>query len=408
MKRIDLNINDYYYDLSEEKIAKYPLEQRDSSKLLVFNNGEIQDERFCNIDKFLPDNSLLVFNETRVVQARMKFRKETGANIEIFCLEPLTPTAEIYSAFEQKSPVSWKCLVGNSKKWKEGLLRKILDINGKEVILEISKKKNFEDSFEIKFSWNDESITFAHILEHAGSTPIPPYLNRDAEESDANTYQTIYARNDGSVAAPTAGLHFTDEVFKALENKGIQLGQVTLHVGAGTFKPVDKEDIHEHVMHDEKILVSRELIREILRFEDSPLISVGTTTLRTLESIYWFAVRIIENGDPGDLHLQQWEAYNYEKEIGYSRKEAMTALMDYLEKTGQDSFYASTQMIIVPGYKIRMADILITNFHMPRSTLLLLVSAFIGDKWKDVYRHALQNDYRFLSYGDSNLFYLKR
>ncbi|MFC2106940.1 S-adenosylmethionine:tRNA ribosyltransferase-isomerase [Bacteroidota bacterium] len=408
MDRSEINIKDYDYDLPENRIAKYPLKERDISKILVFDGNAIKDDQFLNISSHLPENSLLVFNETRVVQARLQFQKESGANIEIFCLEPLSPTKEIYSAFEQRSPVSWKCLVGNAKKWKEGYLKKILEINDKKLELEAYKKSIFGDSFEIEFSWNNEEITFADILENAGHTPLPPYLNRKAEDADAKTYQTIYAKNDGSVAAPTAGLHFTEKVIGDLENKRIEIAKVTLHVGAGTFKPVDAEEISKHVMHDEKILVKRELIEKCLQYDEKPIISVGTTTLRTLESLYWFGVRLLENKQLGDAHIKQWEAYNYENEILYSRKEILNALLSYMNKQKMESFYGSTQMIIVPGYKIRMADFLITNFHMPRSTLLLLVSAFIGDKWKAVYDHALENDYRFLSYGDSNLFHLIR
>jgi len=408
MDRKDINIKDYDYDLSESRIAKYPLKERDASKLLVFNGNEIKDEKFLNISLHLPGNSLLVFNETRVVQARLHFQKKSGANIEIFCLEPLSPTKEIYSAFEQKSPVSWKCLVGNAKKWKEGYLKKILEIGDKKIDLKAYKKSTFEDSFEIEFKWNDDEITFADILENAGLTPLPPYLNRKAEDVDSITYQTIYAKNDGSVAAPTAGLHFTEKVLGDLDQKGIELAKVTLHVGAGTFKPVDADEISKHVMHDEKILVKRELIETCLQYADKSIISVGTTTLRTLESLYWFGVRLLENKEMADAHIEQWEAYNYKKEISYSPREILEALLKFLDERELDSFYASTQMIIVPGYKIRMADYLITNFHMPRSTLLLLVSAFIGDKWKEVYKHALENDHRFLSYGDSNLFHLMR
>ena len=408
MDILSINITDFDYDLQEEKIAKYPLQKRDSSKLLVFDGRKTEDDHFLNIASHLPQDSLLVFNETRVVQARMKFQKETGANIEIFCLEPISPTEEIYSAFEQRSPVSWKCLIGNAKKWKEGFLTKILEIKGQKVILKANRKTTYRDSFEIEFSWDNDMLCFADILENAGTTPLPPYLNREAENIDAQTYQTIYAKNDGSVAAPTAGLHFTKNVFRDMEKNGIENAKVTLHVGAGTFKPVDADEISEHIMHNEKILVKRELIEKCLQYDGKPIISVGTTTLRTMESLYWLGVRLLEDRKIANTHIKQWEAYNYNKEIRYSRKEILEALLHFLDKERMDSFYGSTQMIIVPGYKIRMADYLITNFHMPRSTLLLLVCAFIGKKWKEVYEHALQNNYRFLSYGDSCLFYLRR
>ncbi len=408
MKGEEVNIKDFDYDLPENRIAKYPLHKRDSSNLLVFDGRRIEDDQFLNLATYLPQGSLLVFNETRVVQARIIFQKETGANIEIFCLEPLSPTKEIYSAFEQKSPVSWKCLIGNAKKWKEGDLIKTLDINDKKINLQVCKKSTFDNSFEIEFSWDKDEISFALILENAGLTPLPPYLNREAEEIDATTYQTIYAKNDGSVAAPTAGLHFTEKTFSDIERKQIEKANVTLHVGAGTFKPVEDDEINKHIMHNEKILVNRELIEKYLQYANRPIISTGTTTLRTLESIYWFGVRLLMNKELGNPHIEQWEAYSYKDEIEFSRQEIMQALLNYLEYKNMDSFYGSTQMIIVPGYRIRMADFLITNFHMPRSTLLLLVSSFIGNQWREIYEHALHGNYRFLSYGDSCLFHLIR
>lgn len=393
----NIRIEDFSYDLPDERIAKYPLDKRDSSNLLVYKQGNIQKKKFNDIQELINSSSTLIFNNTKVIQARLAFQKETGAQIEIFCLEPIEP-AEYNLAFQETKSLKWKCIVGNSKKWKQGILSKYIKVEGNEIELIAKRLESGRESNIIEFSWNNENITFSQILETTGVTPIPPYLNRETEELDKNRYQTVYSKLKGSVAAPTAGLHFTDEILKNLEQKGVSINEVTLHVGAGTFKPVKSETIDDHEMHTEHFVVSKSIIKNLLSAEKN--IVVGTTSVRTLESLYWIGAKLVMENELTS-HINQWEAYK----LGYglSKKEALSSLINYLDDNNLEELHASTQIMIYPGYKFKMVDALITNFHQPKSTLLLLISAFIGDNWKKVYDFALENDFRFLSYGDSSI-----
>ncbi|HKJ41491.1 MAG TPA: S-adenosylmethionine:tRNA ribosyltransferase-isomerase [Sunxiuqinia sp.] len=392
------------YELPDKRIAKYPLAERDGSKLLVWNNGAISDSNFRSIADFLPEESLLVFNNTKVIRARLPFQKNTGAQIEIFCLDPDTP-ADYQLAFQQTEKCTWNCMVGNLKKWKQGLLEKQVSVDGKTISLVAQKVKQDQGNVKVEFSWDDATVDFASLIEASGILPIPPYLHRETEASDLERYQTIYSKIKGSVAAPTAGLHFTDDVFESLKKKQISLAEVTLHVGAGTFKPVKAETIAEHEMHAEQIVVSRQLIEQLAK-NNGKLVAVGTTSIRTLESLYWLGVSMIENknSSPAQLYVEQWAPYQATQE--YSTLEVLQALLNFMDQYQLPIIIASTQIIIVPGYEFKLVDGMITNFHQPQSTLLLLISAYLGDDWRRVYEHALENDYRFLSYGDSNL-YLK-
>jgi len=396
----NIRIEDYNYDLPDERIAKYPLEKRDLSQLLVYNNGEISKDQFNGVQKYIPANSTLVFNNTKVIQARLKFFKNTGAQIEIFCLEPISPSDYVLS-FQQKERVTWKCIVGNLKKWKSGELVKDVQIKNERIDLTAKKISTESDSVIIEFAWNNSTITFSEILENIGLTPIPPYLNRESERIDKERYQTIYSRLDGSVAAPTAGLHFTNEVIDALKNKNISFEEITLHVGAGTFKPVKSSLVADHEMHTEHFIVKKSTIQKLT--ETTIIVAVGTTSVRTIESLYWLGVRVLNSQNNVDLntHISQWEVYNTKQNI--SKNEALKAILNYMEYNNLSEFHASTQIMILPGYEFRMTDVLITNFHQPRSTLLLLIAAFIGDKWKSVYDFAINNNLRFLSYGDSSI-----
>jgi S-adenosylmethionine:tRNA ribosyltransferase-isomerase len=399
-----ISIEDYTYDLPAERIASYPLEKRDESALLYYHDGITQKRSFQDIARLLPEESLLVFNNTKVVQARLLFQKDTGAHIEIFCLEPAGEIKDIQLAFQEKKSSSWFCLVGNAKKWKQGSLS-IKTINGLE--LKVTKGERLKDGYVIHFQWNNESVSFAEILEDAGKTPLPPYISRNAEESDKERYQTIFARHSGSVAAPTAGLHFTDEVLKNLRKKNIETTHVTLHVGAGTFKPVSTQTMKDHEMHNEQIMISRHTIQLLKKHFGGDIISVGTTSLRTLESIYWLGVKLMQGytfGDDG-FSIRQWEPYENQENILPESVDAINTVLDYMDKVKMDTIHGETSLIILPGYKVKMANILITNFHQPRSTLLLLVAAFVGDDWKKIYNFALANDFRFLSYGDSCLLF---
>ena len=392
------------YPLPDEQIARYPLPQRDQSKLLVWHNGKITDSCFSSLADFLPGNSLLVFNNTRVIRARLLFQKTTGAGIEIFCLDPLDPS-DYQLAFQQTGGCTWHCLVGNLKKWKDEVLTKEILLEGRSIRFSAEKTATHHGDVEVHFSWDDPSADFASLIEAAGILPIPPYLHRETEESDLERYQTIYSKIKGSVAAPTAGLHFTESVFKSLNEKEIDCEEVTLHVGAGTFKPVKSETIGEHEMHSERILVRRQLIEKLLH-HPGKLIAVGTTSIRTLESLFWLGSKLKKQPDlPVDrLTVEQWAPYEDTTEI--SREEALEAILQVLDAHRLPAISASTKIIIVPGYCFRIVDGMITNFHQPQSTLLLLISAYLGDDWRRVYRHALDHQYRFLSYGDSNL-YLK-
>ncbi len=403
-----INIKDFNYFLPKERIAQFPLDKRDESKLIVYRNDKISESTFKHISELLPENSLMIYNETKVIQARLLFEKETGANIEIFCLEPMEPTREIQQAFEQQSGIVWKCLVGNSKKWKSGQLRKPFPYNTKEAILMAERVEQHQSFSLIKFTWEPAGLTFSDILIHSGIIPLPPYLNRKAVEADKYRYQTVYAKTEGSVAAPTAGLHFTDEVFDKLLQKNISFDKVTLHVGAGTFKPVSTSDIREHEMHTEHIYIRKKTIENILQNSDKNIIVVGTTTTRTIESLYWFGVKVLVDGDKSkSINIEQWDPYNPKYDKNIPAEKSLTAVLKLMNENNMEVISGKTRLIIVPGYKYRIPNILITNFHMPQSTLLLLVSAFIGERWKDVYDYAFKHDFRFLSYGDSCLFFKK-
>ncbi len=392
------------YPLPNERIARYPLPLRDHSKLLVWKNGEIIDSHFYSLADFLPEKSLLVFNNTKVIRARLLFQKKSGANIEIFCLDPAEP-ADYQLAFQQTTECIWHCMVGNLKKWKDETLVREVPVNGHLIRFYAEKKNAQNGNVEVRFHWDDSTIDFATLIEAAGILPIPPYLHRETEKSDLERYQTIYSKIKGSVAAPTAGLHFTEAVFKSLGNKKVDYEEVTLHVGAGTFKPVKSGTIGEHEMHSERIIVRRQFIEKIRNYHDI-LIAVGTTSIRTLESLFWLGVKLLQQPDlpVNDLTVGQWMPYGEIRPV--TKEEALQAILDYMDRNRISALSASTKIIIVPGYRFHIIDGMITNFHQPQSTLLLLISAYLGDDWRRVYQHALDNGYRFLSYGDSNL-YLK-
>jgi S-adenosylmethionine:tRNA ribosyltransferase-isomerase len=398
-----INISDYDYNLPDQRIAKYPLDKRDSSKLLIGINSKFSQSSFANITDYLPENSLIVFNDTKVIKARLHFAKETGSQIEIFCLEPLIP-ADYSMSLSSTNSCSWKCLVGNNKKWKTGILIKDLVVEGITLKLCAERIQQFGNAFEILFSWNNSQVCFAQILEAAGNIPIPPYLNRESESIDESRYQTIYGQNQGSVAAPTAGLHFTDNVFKTLNDKNIKTDKVTLHVGAGTFQPVKAEFILDHEMHTEHFNISRENIN-LLKIYLGNISVVGTTTVRTLESFYQIALQIWRNPEKLDNNftVTQWEAYENDFDEINTAKLLQNVIV-WMDNNGFNEINCATSIMIVPGYKFRFTNRLITNFHQPKSTLLLLLAAFTGNSWKDAYKFAMENDFRFLSYGDSCLF----
>ena len=396
----DIVIAEYDYPLPEERIAKFPLEKRDQSKLLVCQGETIQESTFAHIADFLPSDTLLVFNNTKVIHARLFFRKPTGSTIEIFCLEPWhQPVA---AAFEERAHCTWTCFVGNNKKWKAEPLSRTLTVNGTEVVLTATRREPVGDSWRVDFDWTG-GCCYADIIEHAGVIPLPPYLNREAVSSDNERYQTIYARHEGSVAAPTAGLHFTDEVFERLRNRDVATEFITLHVGAGTFKPVSSDTIGEHEMHVEKIQVSRANLEHIVAHQGRPLVAVGTTTVRTLESLYWFGVKLDRQPGLDAMHICQWDPYQLEGEA-VDALQSYRNVLQWMERHGVDILDGETQLMIAPGYRYHVVNGIITNFHQPKSTLLLLVSAFIGEQWKECYRYALDHHFRFLSYGDSCLF----
>ncbi len=398
----DLNISDYWYDLPDNNIAKHPLDNRSNSKLLIYKDSKISHQKFSDIVDLIPSNKSLFFNNTKVIQARLQFIKETGAKIEVFCLEPLSP-ADYNLSFQQTKKVSWKCLVGNSKRWKANDITKEITINDDAFTLSAKKINQENNAFEIEFSWDNSKFTFSDIIEQIGSTPIPPYLNRKAEESDKINYQTVYTKIKGSVAAPTAGLHFTNDVLSRLSEKGVSINEVTLHVGAGTFKPVSTEKVSEHEMHAEHFVITKENINSIIANLEN-IYAVGTTTVRTIESLYWIGIKIITNKitDIYNVELHQWDAYELPNNISILK--SLTAINTFIIENNLQYLNASTQIMIAPPYKFRIINGLITNFHQPKSTLLLLISAFTGDNnWKDIYNYALENNFRFLSYGDSSL-----
>lgn len=416
-----IKISDYNYDLPDERIAKFPIAQRDHSKLLVYKHGEVSDDVFHHLPTYLPQGALMIFNNTKVIQARLHFRKETGALIEVFLMEPAEPT-DYELMFQTTGHCSWLCMIGNLKKWKEGSLKRDFEIKGNKLTLSATMRrgdtlgseaqemvaKGGGTNYWVDFDWDNDKVSFAEILEAVGELPIPPYLNRKTEESDKTTYQTVYSKIKGSVAAPTAGLHFTDAVLKDLDAHGIDREEVTLHVGAGTFKPVKSLEIEGHQMHTEYIVVHRRSLEKLIKHE-CRVIAVGTTSVRTIESLYYMGVHLLKHPEANEeeLHVNQWDPYELSEDgnlvDGITPMQAIQAIIDYLDRNGLEALHSSTQIIIAPSYQYKIVKMLVTNFHQPQSTLLLLVSAFLKGDWKKVYDYALSHDFRFLSYGDSSL-----
>lgn len=417
METKHIHISDYNYDLPDSRIAKFPVSPRDTSKLLVYRHGEISDDIFYNLPKYLPEKSLMVFNNTKVIQARMHFRKETGALIEVFLMEPAAPT-DYELMFQTRGECSWLCMVGNLKKWKEGSLVRTFDVAGTTINFKATMRRDIIDAksggtnYWVDFAWDNPQVSFAEILDAVGELPIPPYLNRETQDSDKTTYQTVYSKIKGSVAAPTAGLHFTDNVLAAIDAAGIRREELTLHVGAGTFKPVKSEEIDGHTMHTEYVCVRRDTLQTLLDY-DCCAIAVGTTSVRTLESLYYMGVKLEANPDAAeeDLHVCQWEPYEKADGTpvggnlvdGITPQKAISNIIAWLDKNNLKTLHSSTQIIIAPGYEYKIVKVLVTNFHQPQSTLLLLVSAFLKGDWHNVYDYALSHDFRFLSYGDSSI-----
>ncbi|MBO7417883.1 MAG: S-adenosylmethionine:tRNA ribosyltransferase-isomerase [Bacteroidaceae bacterium] len=398
-----IRIQDYNYDLPDERIAKFPLPQRDHSKLLLYRQGNVSEDIFTSLPNYIDKGELMVFNNTKVIQARLHFRKETGALIEVFCLEPIEP-ADYALNFQQTEHAAWLCLVGNLKKWKGEILKREMIVKGRLIKLTAERKQDIGTSQWVDFRWNNKKVTFADILEVFGELPIPPYLNRETQESDKVTYQTVYSKIKGSVAAPTAGLHFTQKVLDALKEKGVDMEELTLHVGAGTFKPVKSERIEGHEMHTEWISVNKATIESLIHHKGQA-IAVGTTSVRTLESLYHMGVTLILNPEAtdNDLKVKQWQPYNLpSKAQDISPVEALQALLAYMEHHELETLHSSTQIIIVPGYTYHVVKAMVTNFHQPQSTLLLLVSAFVKGDWRKIYDYAMAHKFRFLSYGDSS------
>ncbi len=399
-----IRISEFNYPLPDERIAKFPLPVRDQSKLLLYRHGEVTEDIFTSLPDYLPANSLMIFNNTKVIQARLHFHKETGALIEVFCLEPIQPNDYALN-FQQTEHSAWLCMIGNLKKWKEGALKREITVKGKPLTLTAERGACHGTSHWVDFRWNNPEITFADILEVFGELPIPPYLNRETQESDKETYQTVYSKIKGSVAAPTAGLHFTPRVLDALREKGVALEELTLHVGAGTFKPVKSEEIEGHEMHTEYISVNRSTLEKLVAHEGKA-IAVGTTSVRTLESLYHIGVTLLHNPNATeeDLHVKQWQPYETALETAATPAvDALQAIIAYLDRHHMETLHSSTQIIIAPGYEYRIVKAMVTNFHQPQSTLLLLVSAFLHGDWRKIYDYALAHDFRFLSYGDSSL-----
>lgn len=417
METKHIHISDYNYDLPDSRIAKFPVSPRDTSKLLIYRHGEISDDIFYNLPKYLPQKSLMVFNNTKVIQARMHFRKETGALIEVFLMEPAAPT-DYELMFQTRGECSWLCMVGNLKKWKEGSLVRTFDVAGSTINFKATMRRDIIDTtsggtnYWVDFAWDNLQVSFAEILDAVGELPIPPYLNRETQDSDKTTYQTVYSKIKGSVAAPTAGLHFTDKVLAAIDAAGVRREELTLHVGAGTFKPVKSEEIDGHTMHTEYVCVRRDTLQTLLDY-DCCAIAVGTTSVRTLESLYYMGVKLEANPDAAeeDLHVCQWEPYEKADGTpvdgnlidGITPQKAISNIIAWLDKNNLKTLHSSTQIIIAPGYEYKIVKVLVTNFHQPQSTLLLLVSAFLKGDWRNVYDYALSHDFRFLSYGDSSI-----
>lgn len=406
METKHIHIKDYNYSLPDERIAKFPLAQRDHSKLLLYKHGEVSEDVFYNIPNHLPEGALMVFNNTKVIQARLHFRKSTGALIEVFLLEPYAP-ADYEQMFQTTGSCSWLCMIGNLKKWKGEILRRTFDVKGCKVTLCAERREDVGKSYRVDFTWDDNTVSFAELLDSVGELPIPPYLNRETQESDKTTYQTVYSKIKGSVAAPTAGLHFTSDVLASLDAHGIDREEVTLHVGAGTFKPVKSEEIQDHEMHTEYICVHRQTLEKLIK-HNACAIAVGTTSVRTLESLYYMGVKLEKNLDlsEDELHVCQWEPYEGETSemaANVTPLKAIQNILAYLDRHKLNSLHSSTQIIIAPGYEYKIVKMLVTNFHQPQSTLLLLVSAFLHGDWHKIYDYALAHDFRFLSYGDSSL-----
>lgn len=417
METKHIHISDYNYDLPDSRIAKFPVSPRDTSKLLIYRHGEISDDIFYNLPKYLPQKSLMVFNNTKVIQARMHFRKETGALIEVFLMEPAAPT-DYELMFQTRGECSWLCMVGNLKKWKEGSLVRTFDVAGSTINFKATMRRDIIDAksggtnYWVDFAWDNPQVSFAEILDAVGELPIPPYLKRETQDSDKTTYQTVYSKIKGSVAAPTAGLHFTDKVLAAIDAAGVRREELTLHVGAGTFKPVKSEEIDGHTMHTEYVCVRRDTLQTLLDY-DCCAIAVGTTSVRTLESLYYMGVKLEANPDAAeeDLHVCQWEPYEKADGTpvdgnlidGITPQKAISNIIAWLDKNNLKTLHSSTQIIIAPGYEYKIVKVLVTNFHQPQSTLLLLVSAFLKGDWRNVYDYALSHDFRFLSYGDSSI-----
>ncbi|MFI3240621.1 MAG: S-adenosylmethionine:tRNA ribosyltransferase-isomerase [Bacteroidales bacterium] len=397
-----IRIEEFNYPLTDDRIAKHPLSQRDSSKLLLYRGGEISQYQFSDVATLLPEGSQLIYNNTRVINARIRFQKpNNGATIEIFCLEPIAPN-DYSLVFQTTAECRWLCFIGNAKRWREDRLTQIVNVDGAQVTLSATRAGRSGNAFEVIFSWDNPSVTFASLLEAIGEIPIPPYLNRKTEASDSVDYQTVYSQVKGSVAAPTAGLHFTPEVLAKVDSRGITRHEVTLHVGAGTFQPVKSDTIGEHQMHTEFISVTRQLLLTLM--DNRPVIAVGTTSVRTVESLYYIGLILLDNPNatPEQLEVSQWYPYQpREREISVT--DSIAAIIDYLDRNNLDSYVGSTQIMIAPSYKFNIVKGIITNFHQPQSTLLLLVSAFVDGHWREIYQYALSNNFRFLSYGDSSL-----
>jgi S-adenosylmethionine:tRNA ribosyltransferase-isomerase len=397
-----IDLSEYEYTLPEARIAKFPLEKRDASKLLHVHHGTTNHLHFYDLPDLLSADTLLVYNDTKVIPARLIFQRETGARIEIFLLQPIAPSTVISEIMVAKHPVTWETMIGNAKKWKDGeILKGQVKVNGHEVVL--SAKLVNREKKAVEFSWDDAEIAFVDLVEASGEVPLPPYLNRKPNASDKSRYQTVYSKKEGAVAAPTAGLHFTDEIFKKLREKGIKEAQVTLHVSAGTFQPIKADNVLEHPMHSEQIQISQETIENLLAHKGKT-VAVGTTSVRTLESLFWFGVKLLE-GKGEEFAIEKLIAYQDRKSTP-SKSESLQAVLEFMKKTGTQSIFGNTEIFIFPGYQYRMIDGLITNFHQPGSTLILLIATILGDKWKSIYQEALDRDYRFLSYGDSSLLWI--
>ena len=402
MKTKEIQIQDYSYELPDERIAKFPIAERDHSKLLIYKHGEVGEDVFYHLPEHLPKGALMVFNNTKVIQARLHFRKQTGALIEIFLLEPAKP-ADYEQMFQTRDCCQWVCIIGNQKKWKEGSLSRTLEIKGQQMAIKATRLGERGTSQLIEFQW-DGGASFAEVIDAIGELPIPPYLNRETQESDKTTYQTVYSKIKGSVAAPTAGLHFTEKVLAEIGQHGIEREELTLHVGAGTFKPVKSNTIGDHAMHTEYVAVRRHTIERLLA-HNGEAIAVGTTSVRTLESLYYMGLKVLRNPDIQEeaLHVNQWEPYEEVEGKKEDVREVLQALLDWMVRKQLTVLHSSTQIIIAPGYEYKIVKMLVTNFHQPQSTLLLLVSAFVKGDWRKIYDYALSHDFRFLSYGDSSL-----